>query len=158
MSDIFSDAYLTVEYHSHMMNASFVETQSQLCSTLKNQTPIPLEAYASCLDAKSQFYYTITFLLIPLIFYLTEFLTLTPEYEPTGLRHRIAKVCNELKSPNLLWCERLYKVCTAVVLIVVTFFALVLWQPVTAVCKFYRDARYEASEGTIKVNICLIFS
>lgn len=30
--------------------------------------------------------------------------------------------------------------------------ALVLWQPVTAMCKFYRDARYEASEGTIKVK------
>ena len=38
---------------------------------------------------RSQFFYTITFLLIPLIFYLTEFLTLRPEYEPTGLRSRI---------------------------------------------------------------------
>ena len=124
-----------------------------MCAELKNHTPIPLEAYASCLDAKSQFYYTITFLLIPLIFYLTEFLTLTPEYEPTGLRWRLAHVCNELRNPNLLWCERLIKLCTALALIVITFAALVLWQPVTAVCKFYRDARYEASEGTIKVLI-----
>ena len=32
-----------------------------------------------------------------------------------------------------------------------TTIALILWQPVTAVCKFYRDARYEASEGTERV-------
>ena len=99
-----------------------------------------------------QFYYTITFLLIPLIFYLTEFLTLTPEYEPTGLRDRLVRECSELRNPNLLWCERLIKFCTILALIVITFVALVLWQPVTAVCKFYRDARYEASEGTIKVR------
>jgi len=37
--------------------------------------------------------------------------------------------------------------------IAVTFVALILWQPVTAMCKFYRDARYEASEGTIKVKL-----
>ena len=34
----------------------------------------------------------------------------------------------------------------------ITFWALVLWQPVTAICKFYRDARYESSEGKIKVK------
>ena len=54
VSDIFSDAYLTVEYHNNMMNASFVALQSDLCASLKNQTPIPLEAYASCLDARDQ--------------------------------------------------------------------------------------------------------
>ena len=155
VSDIFSDAYLVVEYHSNMMNASFVATQSELCASLKNQTPIPLEAYASCLDARSQFFYTITFLLIPLIFYLTEFLTLTPDYEPTGLRSRIARLCTELRSPNLLFFERILKILTLVALVVITFLALVLWQPVTAICKFYRDARYEASEGTIKVINCL---
>ena len=51
---------------------------------------------------RSQFFYTITFLLIPLIFYLTEFLTLTPEYEPTGLRSRLARVCSDLRNPNLV--------------------------------------------------------
>ena len=33
---------------------------------------------------------------------------------------------------------------------VVTFFALVLWQPVTAMCKFFRDGRYHTTEGTTK--------
>ena len=35
-------------------------------------------------------------------------------------------------------------------ILVVTFFALVLWQPVTAMCKFFRDGRYHTTEGTTK--------
>jgi hypothetical protein len=38
-----------------------------------------------------------------------------------------------------------------VVLVFATFLALVLWQPVTAICKFFKDGRYETSEGTTKV-------
>ena len=34
----------------------------------------------------------------------------------------------------------------------VTGLALTFWQPVTACCKFYRDARYESSEGITKVR------
>ena len=37
-------------------------------------------------------------------------------------------------------------------ILVVTFFALVLWQPVTAMCKFFRDGRYHTTEGTTKGN------
>ena len=48
-----------------------------------------LQAYSECLSYQSQFFYTIAFLLLPVIFYLTEFLTLRPEYEVTGLRKRI---------------------------------------------------------------------
>ena len=33
-----------------------------------------------------------------------------------------------------------------------TFFALVLWQPVTAACKFYRDGKFETSVGMEKVE------
>lgn len=89
MSDIFSDAYLTVEYHGNWMNQSFNTHHEQMCLDLKNSTPIKLKAFAACLSSESQFFYTIAFLLLPLVFYLTEFLTLRPEYEPTGLRQRI---------------------------------------------------------------------
>ena len=60
------------------------------CTAFNNTKNPELKAYATCLNAESKFFYTIAFLLIPLIFYLTEFLTLTSEYEPTGLRARIA--------------------------------------------------------------------
>ena len=36
--------------------------------------------------------------------------------------------------------------------LLVTFFVLVLWQPVTAACKFYRDGKFETSEGIEKVE------
>ena len=88
-SDIFSDSYLTQEYYSNMNNESFVLNRSIQCVDFKTQDPIPLEAFGACLDSKSKFYYTIAFLLLPLIFYLTEFLTLRDEYEPTGLRQSI---------------------------------------------------------------------
>ena len=80
-----------------MMNQSHVEERSRLCRQLKNMTEKPLQAYSACLDSQSEFYYTIAFLLLPLIFYLTEFLTLRPEYEPTGLRRKLAKLWTEFR-------------------------------------------------------------
>lgn len=101
-----------------------------------------MEAYASCLDSRSQFYYTLAFLLLPLVFYLTEFLTLRPEYEPTGLRDRVARNWRELKSKELGSCGKYFcKVLELIFVLFVTTVALILWQPVTACCKFYRDAR-----------------
>ncbi|CAM6053917.1 unnamed protein product [Sphagnum tenellum] len=149
--DIFSDAYLVVEYHSNMQNVSYMQTHEEICRNLKNESPIPLEAYASCLDSRSQFYYTITFLLIPLIFYLTEFLTLRPEYEPTGLRRKLRSLWSDLRTKGLSCLQYLAKSLQLLVYLLATTVALILWQPVTAFCKFYRDARYEASEGTTKV-------
>lgn len=155
MSDIFSDAYLVVEYHSNMQNDSYVDTQANECHVLQAQSPIPLQAYASCLDSRSQFYYTLTFLLIPLIFYLTEFVTLRPEYEPTGLRRRIVKLCRDLRSKEIGCLARFVKAISLVLLSLATVLALIFWQPVTAFCKFYRDARYAASDGITKVFLAI---
>lgn len=52
--DIFSDAYLVSEYHSNMVNASYMEQHEQECERLTVERPYPLQAYASCLDARSQ--------------------------------------------------------------------------------------------------------
>lgn len=89
LADIISDAYLTVEYHGNMMNQTFNIHHKEKCNEYRIQKPVPLKAFAACLDSRSQFFYTIAFLLLPLIFYLTEFLTLRTDYEPTGLRRRI---------------------------------------------------------------------
>ena len=56
--------------------------------TLSNETE--LEAFAICLDSQTKFNYTIGFLLLSLVFYLTEFLVLDSKYEPTGLRKKIS--------------------------------------------------------------------
>ena len=92
------------------MNETLVIESQRKCIELKNQTgPFPLEAYAACLSEESQFYYTIVFLLFPLVFYLTEFLTLRTEYEPTGLRRRISNILTELKDEQNTWPEIIVK-------------------------------------------------
>ena len=92
------------------MNETLVIESQRKCIELKNQTgPFPLEAYAACLSEESQFYYTIVFLLFPLVFYLTEFLTLRTEYEPTGLRRRISNILMELKDDQSTWPQIIVK-------------------------------------------------
>ena len=105
-SDIFSDAYLVLEYYNNMQNATYIAYHKQQCQTLRAEDPVPLKAYAACLDSGAQFYYTLAFLLLPLVFYLTEFLTLKPEYEPTGLRKKIKDQYRSLKAG--LWSSQCF--------------------------------------------------
>ena len=89
-----------------MTNQTLVNESHRKCVDFKNRTgPYPLEAYAACLSEESQFWYTIVFLLFPLIFYMTEFLTLRNEYESTGLRQRIKDVLSELRDDQNTWIE-----------------------------------------------------
>jgi hypothetical protein len=76
---------------------------------------------------------------------------LRPEYEPTGLRH---KLCAKWALMRLATGpkQRVSAFFSFASTLLVTALALILWQPVTAACKFYRDARYEASEGLTKVS------
>ena len=111
------------------------------------------QAYAACLNSKSKFYYTLTFLLIPLLFYTTEFLTLRPEYEPTGLRAKLKRYWGLLTASGAKCAER---TCNGLLLLwyfLLTIIALILWQPVTACCKFYRDARYKSSKIWVQHTI-----
>ena len=97
-------------YNHKMTNETLVKNSFMKCKEFNSQPgAIPLEAYAACLSSRSQFYYTITFLLIPLAFYLTEFLTLRTEYEPTGLRQRIKSLWRELLDDQRTWPEFLVK-------------------------------------------------
>ena len=89
-----------------MNNESLVRSTEIKCDTYNTTGgKIPLEAYAACLSPKSQFVYTITFLLLPLVFYLTEFLILQSDYEPTGLRQRIKGVWKEPREDGRTWAE-----------------------------------------------------
>ena len=72
-----------------MLNDTYNIEHNATCYELTEQNPPELQAFASCLNSEAKFNYTIAFLLLPLVFYLTEFLMLRPEYEPTGLRKRI---------------------------------------------------------------------
>ena len=75
--------------------------------TINGNVTWPLKAYAACLNDESKFFYTIAFLLLPLVFYLTEFLTLRDEYEPTGLRQRIvvSKIITLFRNKRFMFDE-----------------------------------------------------
>ena len=94
IQDIFSDAYLSTEYYNNWKNETHTnETEVKCNEFLSNATSsnrTELGAFAACLDSQSKFYYTIGFLLLSLVFYLTEFLVLDLKYEPTGLRNKIS--------------------------------------------------------------------
>lgn len=91
--DISADAILSQQYYNEWMDVTNVTNQAQNCTDYLNSATdgyYPLEAFAACLNSESKFFYTIVFLLLSLVFYLTEFLTLESEYEPTGLRKKIS--------------------------------------------------------------------
>ncbi len=122
-----------------------------------------------CLGSKSQFWYTMIFLLLPLVFYTTEFLTLRPEYEPTGeskktvshknsknsdarrpkpvgLRSKLISLWRDLRRKGQSASQYLSGGLSLAAYFVATVVALILWQPVTACCKFYRDSRYTRTD------------
>ena len=92
--DIVSDAYLSTQYYNEWKNETYMIAAAKKCRELTKGENVSavyykLEAFAVCLDSESKFYYTIGFLLLSLVFYLTEFLVLDSKYEPTGVRIKI---------------------------------------------------------------------
>ena len=92
--DIVSDAYLSIQYYNEWKNETYTTAAAEKCIELRKGENVSavyykLEAFAVCLDSESKFYYTIGFLLLSLVFYLTEFLVLDSKYEPTGVRIKI---------------------------------------------------------------------
>jgi hypothetical protein len=98
IQDIFSDAYLSTQYYNEWKNVTYTNEAEKKCNATIFATKgedvsavyYKLETFGDCLDSKSKFYYTIGFLLLSLVFYLTEFLVLDSKYEPTGLRKKIS--------------------------------------------------------------------
>ena len=91
--DISADSYLSKQYYDEWTNETMTGEQHQKCYELKNRIQdgtYTLEAFSTCLNSQSKFFYTIGFLLLSVVFYLTEFLVLGEEYEPTGLRKKIS--------------------------------------------------------------------
>ena len=92
IQDIFSDAYLSTEYYNDWKNETHTNKTAADCNAyaISSNGTTTLKAFAVCLDSQTKFNYTIGFLLLSLVFYLTEFLVLGSKYEPTGLRIKIS--------------------------------------------------------------------
>ena len=63
----------------------------------------------------------------------------------------LQNVVKRLRDGNVKILKFIMDIFRLVGLLLVTLVVLILWQPVTAICKFFRDGRYETSEGTTKV-------
>ncbi|XP_023331306.1 uncharacterized protein LOC111703561 isoform X3 [Eurytemora carolleeae] len=158
--DIFFDSLLTVEYYHQYNNDSYVQMSYEKCEECKkdfnstnfNTSQDTIHCFESCFSSEARLGYTLTFLLLPILFYLTEFLTLTEKYEVTTLRRKLVSSLKEihqkLKSPFQFFAAvfKFFGVLS------VTFVVVVFWQPITALFKFYRDGIYETSIGNRRVD------
>lgn len=158
--DIFFDSLLTVEYYHQYNNESFVESSKEKCEECKldfnssnfNTSKETIHCFESCFSSEARLGYTLTFLLLPILFYFTEFLTLTERYEVTTLRSKLCASVKEMNHNRWRPLALVASVCKFVGLFAVIFFVVVFWQPITALFKFYRDGIYETSSGNKRVD------
>jgi len=158
--DIFFDSLLAIQYYHQYNNNTYVnksiirceECQQVFSSPAFNTTRSTIHCFEYCFSSEARLGYTLTFLLLPILFYLLEFLTLTDRYEVTTLRSKLQtslrEICQSCCSPfNFLGAIlRFFS------WLCVTIFVVIFWQPITALFKFYRDGVYETASGNQRVD------
>ena len=96
LMDIWADAQLSREYYRQMQNTTYNDELNKNCTNLTvDPANYTLEAYSTCLNTQSKFFYTTIPLAVCFIFNLIEFLVLESEYESTGLRKKILVSCTQ---------------------------------------------------------------
>ena len=86
--DIFFDSLLAIQYYHQYNNNSYVNKSIERCeecqqvfkSPVFNTTRSTIHCFEYCFSTEARLGYTLTFLLLPIVFYLIEFLTLTERY------------------------------------------------------------------------------
>jgi len=158
--DIFFDSLLAIEYYYQYNNNTYVnksiirceECQQVFSSPAFNTTRTTIHCFEYCFSSEARLGYTLTFLLLPIMFYLIEFLTLTDRYEVTTLRSKLLKslreICQSCCSPFKFFGAIL----RFLTWLCLTIFVVIFWQPITALFKFYRDGVYETASGNQRVD------
>ena len=158
--DIFFDALLSIEYYGQWSNVSYVNRSMERCEECRevfqspefNTTRSAIHCFEYCFSSEARLAYTLTFLLLPVVFYLTEFLTLTERYEVTTLRRKLINAFKSLKVQGCHPCHWLASLIQFVGWLLVTMLTVIFWQPITALFKFYRDGKYETASGKKRVE------
>ena len=83
--DIFFDSLLAIQYYHQYNNNSYVNKSIEKCEECQqvfksptfNTTRTTIHCFEYCFSTEARLGYTLTFLLLPIIFYMIEFLTLT---------------------------------------------------------------------------------
>ena len=116
----------------------------------------PLDAYSDCLSGQSKFFYTLVPIIGPVFLYAFEFLVLTEEFEPTGLRKRIKETCKALitcNDPDSKWYSPILSLLSLIRWVFLAILAVIFWMPVSAWCKFKSDGKYTTKTGMEKVKL-----
>ena len=158
--DIFFDSLLAIEYFHQYNNSTYVNKSMERCEECQqvfaspafNETKTTIHCFEYCFSSQARLGYTLTFLLLPILFYLTEFLTLTDRYEVTTLRRKIGRSLREIKKSCCNPLKILVGLLQFIGWFCITLFAIIFWQPITALFKFYRDGIYETSSGNRRVD------
>ena len=87
--DIFFDSLLAIQYYHQYNNNTYVNKSIERCeecqmafkSPVFNTTRSTIHCFEYCFSTEARLGYTLTFLLLPIVFYLIEFLTLTDRYQ-----------------------------------------------------------------------------
>ena len=121
-----------------------------------NTSKSAIHCFEYCFSSEARLGYTLFFLLLPIVFYLTEFLTLTERlvkvcvifpyfllksnlninrYEVTTLRRKLKNSCKEMKH----YCCQPLKLFSSLFQflswMLVTCITVIFWQPITALFK-----------------------
>ena len=87
--DIFFDSLLAIQYYHQYNNNSYVNKSIERCEDCQevfrdkskfNASRSSIHCFEYCFSTEARLGYTLTFLLLPIIFYLIEFLTLTERF------------------------------------------------------------------------------
>ena len=110
-----------------------------------NTQQTTIHSFEYCFSSEARLGYTLTFLLLPILFYLTD------RYEVTTLRKKLRRSLSEIKKN----CCNPLKIIIALIQFIgwfcITLIAIIFWKPITALFKFYRDGIYETSLGNRRV-------
>ena len=168
LMDVVSDGYLTNQYYDEIFNGF---NQNQSCLEPLKNLPIVDQTFScyvtekdcnifavnqtaethNSLSCEQKFYWTLIFVILPLIMNIQEYLTLNDNYEITNTRKRFKLSFKELK------CNRCNKRTFPLLLkscfnLLICLIVMVLWTPITALYQWVSGSKYEIARGRSKVD------
>ena len=115
-----------------------------------NTSRSAIHCFEYCFSSEARLGYTLFFLLLPIIFYLTEFLTLTDRwtnqkttlldfcfnrFEVTTLRKKLQKLTKDIKYHCCSPLKMLVSILHLIFWFLITVVTIIFWQPITALFK-----------------------
>jgi hypothetical protein len=169
LMDVISDGYLTSQYYDEFMdiNRTYLSQIIQECpfdrigignfshcDVRRNDCMIFDELQSSShnsLTCSQKFYWTLIFVVLPLLLNFQEYLTLTDKYEITRTRKWLRKSFAELRE-NKCNSRTVPVLIRTLACLVISLIVVILWTPITAIYQWVCGSKYEIAIGRKKVD------